>query len=75
MAQQTAIDFLVEQVNKDCHISAYFSKELIEKAKEMEKKQISKAWDDGNYAYFYSKETSLDFYNGKQYYNEIYKNN
>lgn len=38
-----------------------------------EKEQISKAWDDGDYAYFYSKETGRDFDNGEDYFNEKYK--
>jgi len=39
----------------------------------MEKEQLVKAWDDGDYAYFYSKETGRDFDNGEEYYNETYK--
>jgi hypothetical protein len=46
--------------------------EKIESLLPMEKEQISKAWDDGDYAYFYSKETGRDFENGEQYYNETY---
>jgi len=38
----------------------------------MEKEQLVKAWDDGDYAYFYSKETGRDFDNGEEYYNETY---
>jgi hypothetical protein len=40
---------------------------------EKEKEQITKAWDDGDYAYFYSKETGRDFDNGEDYFNEKYK--
>jgi hypothetical protein len=43
--------------------------ELLEK----EKEQIIKAWEDGDYAYFYSKETGRDFDNGEDYFNEKYK--
>jgi DNA-binding TFAR19-related protein (PDSD5 family) len=45
---------------------------ILEQAKAMEKEQITKAWDDGDYAYFHSKETGRDFDNGEQYYNETY---
>lgn len=47
-------------------------KSVFEQAKAMEKEQIIKAWDDGDYAYFHSKETGRDFDNGEQYYNETY---
>jgi hypothetical protein len=42
--------------------------ELLEK----EKEQIVKAWEDGDYAYFYSKETGRDFDNGEEYYKDVY---
>jgi hypothetical protein len=48
-----------------------YAKSLIIK----EKEQISKAWDDGDYAYFYNKETGRDFENGEEYYNQTYNQN
>lgn len=74
MAQSTAVDWLVKKYFDDYNV---LIPELeYEIAKQMEKEQISKAWDDGDYAYFYSKETGKDFDNGEQYYNETYgKNN
>jgi hypothetical protein len=39
---------------------------------ELEKEQIVKAWEDGDYAYFYSKETGRDFDNGEEYYKDVY---
>lgn len=44
----------------------------IEQAKQMEREQISKAWEDGDYSYFHSKETGRDFENGEEYYKEKY---
>lgn len=44
-----------------------------EQAKQIEKEQICKAWNDGDYAHFYSKETGKDFENGEEYYNEKYQ--
>ncbi len=41
-------------------------------AKEMEKEQISKAFDDGDYNYHYSRKTGDDFEDGKEYFNEVY---
>ena len=64
----TAIEWLAEKTAE----LGYVSSDIFEQAKAMEKEQISKAWDDGDYAYFYSKETGRDFENGEQYYNETY---
>ena len=70
MKQQTAVEWLI---NEWPVLESNIPPRIIEQAKAMEKNQISKAWDDGNYAYFYSKETGVDFDNGEQYYNETYK--
>ena len=75
MAQQTAVEWLEQEINrigiKESNTPQWLT-ELYEQAKQMEKEQISKAWDDGDYAYFHSKETGRDFDNGEQYYNETY---
>jgi hypothetical protein len=71
MAQQTAVEWFIEQL--PIRIINMYHKE-IERVKQMEKEQLVKAWDDGDYAYFYSKETGRDFDNGEQYYNETYNN-
>jgi hypothetical protein len=71
MKKQTAVEWMAIRYH---HRQGHLSLEDIEKAKQMMKEQISIAWDDGNYAYFYSKETGRDFDNGKQYYNETYNN-
>lgn len=57
------------------HAIAFYhdNDEIIKEALEKEKEQIIEAWDDGDYAYFYSKETGRDFANGEEYYNEKYK--
>jgi hypothetical protein len=73
MAQQTnltAVEWLIEQLQAPCR---GIPSHIVEQAKQMEKEQLVKAWDDGDYAYFYSKETGRDFDNGEQYYNETYK--
>jgi hypothetical protein len=41
-----------------------------EQAKEMEKKIIAQAFEDGDYNYFYSKNTGVEFEDGIEYYNE-----
>ena len=44
-----------------------------EQAKEIEKKIIAQAFEDGDYNYFYSKKTGREFENGLEYYNEKFK--
>ena len=72
--QQTAVEWLYEHILLT-PLDIRSINKCLEQAKEMEKEQISKAWDDGDYAYFYSKETGRDFENGEQYYNETYESN
>jgi len=76
-ANQMAVDWLVNEVNKDCHISAYFPPHLIIKAKSMEKEQIINAWDKAyvvggaNGSNDWVNECELTD-NGEYYYNETY---
>lgn len=48
-------------------------KEWREKAKDMHKQEVIDAWNGGDYAYFYSKETGRDFVDGSEYYQETFK--
>lgn len=71
---KTAVDWLVDHLylvipNEERNFLEGMRKEALEK----EKEQIVKAWEDGDYAYFYSKETGRDFDNGEDYFNEKYK--
>ena len=45
---------------------------ILNKAKEMHKQEIIDAWNGGDYAYFYSKETGRDFADGNDYYQETF---
>jgi len=71
---------LIEIINdnlKNEYTSQEFARLTIFKASaerllEKEKEQIVKAWEDGDYAYFYSKETGMDFDNGEEYYKDVY---
>jgi hypothetical protein len=45
---------------------------LEQQAKEIEKEQIAKAFDDGDYNYHYSRKTGNDFEDGKEYFKEVY---
>jgi len=72
---KTAMQELIEYLEKDYYINELtnFDKDKI-KFLEKEKEQITKAWDDGDYAYFYNKETGRDFENGEEYYKQTYNN-
>jgi hypothetical protein len=61
MAQQTAVDYLIEQLWAPCR---GIPSHIIEQAKQMEKEQINKACYDGYY-----KEDEKYTY---EYYNETY---
>ena len=63
MEKQTAVSWLVEQVNSDCLNSAFIRPELIEKAKEMEKQQIIDAFDDGDFMSCGSEKDAINYYN------------
>ena len=47
MKKQTAVEWLVEQVNTDCLNSTFIRPELVEKAKSIEREQILEAFDEG----------------------------
>jgi len=76
MAQQTAVEWLIEQVNSEQYQIAfgqtYICIDLIEQAKQMEKEQIMKAYNA-----YYSQEAFIDgeYLKGEQYYNETYMTN
>ena len=70
MKKQTAVEWLIEGIHKN--MGVWIPTHIQEQAKAMEKEQIIDAWDDGDYAYFYSKETGRYFENGEEYYNETY---
>ena len=77
MAQQTAVEWLVEQLliygdkafNKEISLGQYHIKkqELIEQAKQMEKEQIVNSYLQGCF------DEELDHNKAEQYYNETYK--
>ena len=81
MAQQTAVEWLIEQINGYAYPLSYneniridIPKEVIEQAKEMEKEQIINAWAHGGADLLTSmshpeQHTRRD---AKQYYNETY---
>jgi hypothetical protein len=75
MSKQTAVIWLEEQLNNKWlneYLNPISIKSLIDQALQMEREQIEDAWNGGDYAYFYSKETGRDFVDGKEYYNETF---
>jgi len=71
MIQETAIDWLVAQiksVENQKALSAQDWLEVIEKAKEIERKQIEVAYSSGISAHPY------DFTSGERYYNKTFGN-
>ncbi len=77
MSKQTAVEWLIKKLtNRQNGIFDGFQHlsldEIYNQAKAMEREQIIDAWNGGDYAYFYSKETGRDFSDGEEYYNETY---
>ena len=79
----TSIEWLIDRIaeksvmEKDRYYIPYNSgtidiTHIIEQAKEMHKQEIIDAWNGGDYAYFYSKETGRDFADGNDYYQETF---
>ena len=66
--KQTAVEWLVEHLNLD-ETSPNYNKLTIEKAKEMEKEQITEAHTFG----YVIGGGKGDLYNPEQYYNETFK--
>jgi hypothetical protein len=69
MSKQTALQWL---------IGYYYDNEgaigikQLEKAEQMEKENITNAFDDGDYNYHYNRKNGTDFENGEDYFNEVY---
>ena len=80
--QQTAVDYYINATMalevargiNNMNIKEYIARKklIIDKAKEMQKNQIAKAFDDGDYNYHYSRKTGNDFEDGQEYFNELY---
>jgi hypothetical protein len=73
LTNQTAVEWLVQQVNLDCLNSSFIRIELVRQAKEMEKQQIIDAFNNGEFFpsdYYHTNNPSVD--GSETYYNEIY---
>ena len=65
--KQTAVEWLLEELNDNGFSHLDLATDIIKQAKEMEKEQIKDAFDEGNPNGFIMK-------CGKEYYNETFKN-
>jgi hypothetical protein len=63
MKQQTAVEWLIEQLQAPCRT---IPSHIIEQAKQIEKEQIKDAFDEGENREFYKRPQA------EQYYNETY---
>jgi hypothetical protein len=77
--EQTVVNFLYSEFLKYWYGNSEYesSNEIIEKAKQIEKENIAKAWDAGKHQYFSLGIPEIEFNDGKEYYdinyNETYK--
>ncbi len=69
MKQQTSIQWLFEQFYNN---EGMMTTKKLQIAEEMNRKEIAKAFDDGECNYFYSRKTGNDFADGQEYFNELY---
>ncbi len=69
MKQQTSIQWLFEQFYNN---EGMMTTKKLQIAEEMNRKEIAKAFDDGDYNYHYSRKTGNDFEDGEEYFNELY---
>ena len=74
----TAVEWLEEELKANLKKvilegDSELMESLFEQAKEMEKKIIAQAFEDGDYNYFYNHQNGREFENGLEYYNEKFK--
>jgi len=80
----TSIEWLIDQIKEYDFTPPSNNEEYVivmpkwifdakrDEAKEMHKQEIIDAWNGGDYAHFYSKETGRDFADGSEYYQETF---
>ena len=74
---KTAVEWLIDMLVTENEITLKGENyKLFDQAKEMEKEQIIDAYNEGqNTPYEYSESNDVNWYDGKQYYNETFKTN
>jgi len=71
--QQTAVDWLIEQMSSGDSRTGVELLDLIAKAKEIEKEQIIEAFEIGIQSEFFHQTFNAPCKDGEQYYTETYK--
>ena len=74
----TAVEWLEEELKANLKKvilegDSELMESLFEQAKEVEKKIIAQAFEDGDYNYLYNHKNGREFENGLEYYNEKFK--
>jgi len=72
--KQTAVEWLIEEINKLTGLTIQMDEPIIEQAKEMEKEQIKSAFTQGDLFaedYFNPEKSNIDC--SENYYNETFK--
>ena len=74
---KTAVEWLIDMLVTENEITLKGENyKLFDQAKAMEKEQIIDAYNEGqNTPYEYSESNDVNWYDGKQYYNETFKTN
>jgi Zn/Cd-binding protein ZinT len=78
MAQQTAVEWLVKEIDSQYpHINILWKQRMIEQAKQMEKEQIkaayNKGYQDGEIDSLDAKDGDVQYFeDAERYYNETY---
>ena len=76
MAQQTAVEYLIQEIKNDVFVNSKSTKEwneIFKQAKAMEKEQIQKAFSDGQETPL--NHSTLPHYSSEEYYNNTFKTN
>jgi len=64
-----SIEWFISELEK---VNYHPTEAMIMYANKLHKQEIIDAWNSGDYAYFYSKETGRDFADGSEYYQETF---
>ena len=75
MKKQSAVQWLVEQVNSDCLNSAFIRPELVEQANKMFEEQHQETFKQSRQAKIFEKDMPPVWESWEQYYNETYGGN
>ena len=73
--KQSAVQWLVEQVNSDCLNSAFIRPELVEQANTMFEEQHQETFKQSRQAKIFEKDMPPVWESWEQYYNETYGGN